>query len=170
MTTPITVAYGDGIGPEIMEATLYILREAGANITVETIEIGERVRNMGAMSGILASALDTLRRNKILLRAPATNGKEISETISDTLGDACVLFETTHGTAPHRAGKHTANPSEMIRAAIALLRHIGQIDLAENIYQALVRTAQHAADNIGTQEFAEALVKNLHHSTMKAAI
>ena len=28
--TPITVAHGDGIGPEIMAATLHILKEAGA--------------------------------------------------------------------------------------------------------------------------------------------
>ena len=42
-TPVITVAYGDGIGSEIMEATLVILREAGANIAIETIEIGERI-------------------------------------------------------------------------------------------------------------------------------
>ena len=31
-SVPITVAYGDGIGPEIMEATLHILKEAGAKL------------------------------------------------------------------------------------------------------------------------------------------
>ena len=30
--TPITVAHGDGIGPEIMDATLQILKEAGARL------------------------------------------------------------------------------------------------------------------------------------------
>jgi isocitrate dehydrogenase len=30
--TPITVAYGDGIGPEIMQATLRILEAAGAAV------------------------------------------------------------------------------------------------------------------------------------------
>jgi isocitrate dehydrogenase len=40
---PITVAHGDGIGPEIMDATLHILKEAGARIDIETIEIGEKV-------------------------------------------------------------------------------------------------------------------------------
>ncbi len=33
--TPITVAHGDGIGPEIMDATLHIIQEAGARITIE---------------------------------------------------------------------------------------------------------------------------------------
>jgi len=31
-SVPITVAHGDGIGPEIMAATLHILKEAGANL------------------------------------------------------------------------------------------------------------------------------------------
>ncbi|MBL7998057.1 MAG: NADP-dependent isocitrate dehydrogenase, partial [Candidatus Kapabacteria bacterium] len=42
-TTPITVAHGDGIGPEIMDATLNIITAAGADIAIETIEIGEQV-------------------------------------------------------------------------------------------------------------------------------
>jgi len=42
-SVPITVAHGDGIGPEIMAATLYILKEAGARIDIEEIAIGEKV-------------------------------------------------------------------------------------------------------------------------------
>ena len=33
--TPVTVAYGDGIGPEIMAATLQIIEAAGARIQME---------------------------------------------------------------------------------------------------------------------------------------
>jgi len=68
--TPITIAYGDGIGSEIMESALTILREAGASIKIETIEIGQRIYNMGARHGILPSAWDTLSRNKVLLKSP----------------------------------------------------------------------------------------------------
>ena len=39
--TPITVAHGDGIGPEIMAATLHISESAGALLDIETIEIRE---------------------------------------------------------------------------------------------------------------------------------
>ena len=67
---PITVAYGDGIGPEIMESALLLLRESGANIRVEALEIGSRIYNMGAEYGILPSAWDMLKRNKILLKSP----------------------------------------------------------------------------------------------------
>src|SRR5690606_17948327 len=72
MSVPITVAYGDGIGPEIMDATLRILREAGAKLAIESIEVGERVYNMGASSGILPSSWASLRRTKVLLKAPIT--------------------------------------------------------------------------------------------------
>jgi isocitrate dehydrogenase len=91
MSTPITVAYGDGIGPEIMEATLHVLREAGAKLAIETIEVGERVYNMGATSGILPSAWDSLRRTKVLLKSPITTPqgkgyKSLNVTMRKTLG------------------------------------------------------------------------------------
>lgn len=71
-TVPITVAYGDGIGPEIMEATLRILNAAGANIQPEVIEIGEQVYLNGNTSGIGDEAWDSLRRTKVFLKAPIT--------------------------------------------------------------------------------------------------
>jgi hypothetical protein len=41
--TKITVAKGDGIGPEIMDATLNIILAAGAKIEIDEIEVGEKV-------------------------------------------------------------------------------------------------------------------------------
>ncbi len=70
--TPITVAHGDGIGPEIMEATLHILKEAGARIDLETIEIGEKVYLRGNTTGIEPSAWESLRRTRVFLKAPIT--------------------------------------------------------------------------------------------------
>jgi len=55
-SVPITVAHGDGIGPEIMDATLHILKAAGANLDIETIDIGEKVYLAGNSSGIEPSA------------------------------------------------------------------------------------------------------------------
>lgn len=49
---PITVAHGDGIGPETMDATLHILKQAGAQIDVEPIEIGEKVYLRSVTAGI----------------------------------------------------------------------------------------------------------------------
>ncbi len=70
--TPITVAEGDGIGPEIMAATLHILQEGGANIEPEVIEIGEKVYLRGNTAGIEPSAWESLRRTKVFLKAPVT--------------------------------------------------------------------------------------------------
>jgi isocitrate dehydrogenase len=41
--TKITVAKGDGIGPEIMDATLDVITAAGADLDIEEIAIGERL-------------------------------------------------------------------------------------------------------------------------------
>ncbi|MCU0371689.1 MAG: NADP-dependent isocitrate dehydrogenase [Ignavibacteria bacterium] len=70
--TPITVAYGDGIGPEIMDATLKIIQAAGAKIDVEVIEIGEKVYLSGNNAGIAPESWDSLRRTKVFLKAPIT--------------------------------------------------------------------------------------------------
>ena len=70
--TRITVAKGDGIGPEIMDATLEIIRAAGAAIEVEEIQVGEQVYLAGNTAGISEDSWDVIRRNKIFLKAPIT--------------------------------------------------------------------------------------------------
>ncbi|NET71420.1 MAG: NADP-dependent isocitrate dehydrogenase [Sphaerospermopsis sp. SIO1G2] len=90
-TSDITVAFGDGIGPEIMDATLFILKEAKARLNIETIEIGSAYYNRGVSTGIPPGAWDSLRRTKVLLKAPITTPqgggyKSINVTIRKTLG------------------------------------------------------------------------------------
>ncbi len=68
----ITVAKGDGIGPEIMDATLQILQAAGAQLDIEEIEIGEKVYLKGNSAGIEPEAWESLRRTKVFLKAPIT--------------------------------------------------------------------------------------------------
>ncbi|WP_057938709.1 NADP-dependent isocitrate dehydrogenase [Algoriphagus resistens] len=68
----ITVAYGDGIGPEIMKATLSILEAAGAQLEYDVIEIGEQVYLKGISSGMEPNAFESLRETKIFLKAPIT--------------------------------------------------------------------------------------------------
>ncbi len=70
--TRITVAKGDGIGPEIMDATLEIILAAGAKIEIEEIEVGEKVYLSGNTSGITKESWEVIRRNKIFLKAPIT--------------------------------------------------------------------------------------------------
>ena len=68
----ITVAKGDGIGPEIMDATLEIILAAGAKIEIDEIEVGEKVYLAGNLAGIAPESWETIRRNKIFLKAPIT--------------------------------------------------------------------------------------------------
>lgn len=339
MATPITVAHGDGIGPEIMAATLHIIQEAGAQLDIETIEIGEKQYLRGNLAGIEPSAFASLRRTRVFLKAPITTpqgggfkslnvttrkafglyanirpclsyhpfvatkhprmdvvivreneedlyaGIEHRQTmdvmqclklisrpgsekivryafeyaraygrkkvtcftkdnimkltdglfhkvfdeigalypdlekehwivdigaakLADTpevfdvvvmpnlygdilsdvaaqiagsvglagsanIGDGCAMFEAIHGSAPRRAGQNVANPSGLFLAAVQMLVHIGQPDVAERAHNAWLKTIEdgiHTYDifkegvskqQIGTKEFAQAVVARL---------
>lgn len=108
--TKITIAYGDGIGPEIMTATLKILNAANAQIDYEVIEVGEKVYLEGFSSGIPDSAWESLKRTKVLLKGPITTPqgggyKSLNVTLRKTLG----LFANVRPTvayAPFVATKH----------------------------------------------------------------
>jgi isocitrate dehydrogenase len=89
--TPITVARGDGIGPEIMDATLRILEAAGARLDINEIEIGEKLYEKGIMNGISDESWDTLRDTKVFLKAPIFTPmgggfKSLNVTVRKTLG------------------------------------------------------------------------------------
>jgi isocitrate dehydrogenase len=88
---PVTIAYGDGIGPEIMLAALRVLTAAGAKLKGEMIEIGQRVYEAGNSAGIEPQAWDSLRRTKLFFKAPITTPqgggfKSLNVTIRKTLG------------------------------------------------------------------------------------
>ncbi len=346
--TPITVAHGDGIGPEIMAATLHILKEAGAAIEIETIEVGEKVYLSGNTTGIPPEAWKSLRRTKVFLKAPITtpqgggykslnvttrkmlglfanirpcvsyhpfvrtkhpdmdvvivreneedlyagveyqtspeeiiafklitrpgsekiiryafeyaiqfNRKKVTcftkdnilkmtdgsfhklfdeigaeypqfekehwivdigaakladtptafdvivmpnlygDVLSDVaaqiagsvglagssnIGDQAAMFEAIHGSAPRRAGQNLANPSGLLHGALLMLVHIGQIEVAERIHNAWLKTMEdgvHTYDifkegtskqKVGTKEFAEAVGKRMGQKpqTLKA--
>ncbi len=88
---PVTVAYGDGIGPEIMNATLAILGAAGARLALEPVELGAQVYQRGHTSGIDPAAWASLRRTRVLLKAPITTPqgtgyKSLNVTLRKTLG------------------------------------------------------------------------------------
>ncbi|MFO7822395.1 MAG: NADP-dependent isocitrate dehydrogenase [Cyclobacterium sp.] len=87
----ITVAMGDGIGPEIMEATLQVLQASGAKIQWDPIEIGEQVYLSGNSSGINKNAWESIRRNKVFLKAPITTPqgggyKSLNVTLRKSMG------------------------------------------------------------------------------------
>ncbi|MEW6321843.1 MAG: NADP-dependent isocitrate dehydrogenase [Acidobacteriota bacterium] len=117
--TPITVANGDGIGPEIMAAVLHILQEGGAELDIETIEIGEKVYLKGNSAGIEPSAWESLRRTKVFLKAPITTPqgggfKSLNVTTRKMLG----LYANVRPAvsyAPYVATKHPKQDLVIVR-------------------------------------------------------
>lgn len=88
---PITIAEGDGIGPEIMDAVLHVLRESGAKLDIHKIEVGEKLYLRGENTGIAPEAWNTIRHSKAFLKAPITTPqgggfKSLNVTIRTTLG------------------------------------------------------------------------------------
>lgn len=110
-TIAITAAYGDGIGPEIMHATLSILQEAGAKLDIEYIEIGQSVYARGISAGIEPSAWDSLRRTRVFLKAPITTPqgggyKSLNVTIRKSLG----LYANVRPCVAYAPFVHTRHP------------------------------------------------------------
>ncbi len=115
----ITVAYGDGIGPEIMNAALRVIIAGGANLSIEKIQIGEAVYSKGITAGIEPGAWDSLRRTRVFLKAPITTPqgggyKSLNVTIRKAFG----LFANVRpcpAYAPYVATKHSGMDVVVIR-------------------------------------------------------
>lgn len=87
----VALAPGDGIGPEIMQASLAVLAAAGARLDFRPIELGEAVYRRGHSSGVAPEAWDVLRATGLLLKGPITTPqgggvKSLNVTLRKTLG------------------------------------------------------------------------------------
>ncbi len=84
-------------------------------------------------------------------------------------GHQCAIFEAVHGSAPDIAGRDLANPTAVLRSAILMLRHLGEVQTANHIDAALVQVyteREHVTRDVGgtagTSEFADAVIEALH--------
>lgn len=107
----VSVAYGNGIGPEIMDATIKIIEASGADIRFEKVELGEDVYRQGIMSGVAKEAWDSIRRNKILLKAPVATPqgggfKSVNVTLRKSLG----LFANVRPCQTYHPYVHSPHP------------------------------------------------------------
>lgn len=90
---------------------------------------------------------------------------------SANIGDDVAIFEAVHGSAPKYAGTDAANPTAVLLSAVLMLRHLGELTIADTIEQALIvtlerndaRTRDVAGDHVpaGTRAFAAAVIANL---------
>src|SRR5947199_9461170 len=109
----------------------------------------------------------------ILSDVAAQIGGSVGLAGSANIGDRFAMFEAIHGSAPRRAGQNVANPSGLLLAAVMMLVHIGQPDVATLVHNAWLRTIEdgiHTYDifvegvskaKVGTKAFAEAVIARL---------
>ncbi|WP_218331264.1 isocitrate/isopropylmalate family dehydrogenase [Hydrotalea lipotrueae] len=89
---------------------------------------------------------------------------------SANIGDHICIFEAVHGTAPDIAGKNLANPTALLLSGIGMLHHLGLMQTAALIENALLYTLEqgiHTGDfgdksipALSTTAFAEAIIQN----------
>jgi isocitrate dehydrogenase len=89
---------------------------------------------------------------------------------SANIGDHICIFEAVHGTAPDIAGKNIANPTALLLSGITMLRHLGLMESAAIIENALLYTLEsgvHTGDfgdktiaPVNTTQFADHIIKN----------
>src|SRR5688572_4574428 len=89
---------------------------------------------------------------------------------SANVGDHISIFEAVHGTAPDIAGKNIANPTALLLSGITMLRHVGLMENAATIENALLYTLEngvHTGDfgdkaikSVNTTEFSNAIINN----------
>lgn len=89
---------------------------------------------------------------------------------SANIGDHICIFEAVHGTAPDIAGKNIANPTALLLSGLAMLRHLGLMENAAVIENALLYTLEqgiHTGDfgdknskALNTKEFSDAIISN----------
>jgi isocitrate dehydrogenase (NAD+) len=58
---------------------------------------------------------------------------------SGNIGESVAIFEAVHGTAPDIAGKGIANPTALLMSGMMMLDHIGEMDAARRVENALHR-------------------------------
>lgn len=161
---PITVAYGDGIGPEIMEATLAVLKEAQAKITIETIEVGERAYIKENTSGIGPKAWESILRNKVLLKAPITTPqgggyKSLNVTIRKAL-DLYANVRPCVSYAPFVKTNHPKLDVVIIRENSEDLYSGIEHRQTENVYQCLKLISRTGCEHIVRYAFEYAVRNN----------
>ncbi len=66
----ITVLPGDGIGPEVVESALKIIKASGVAVEFEICEAGARAFKKGIVTGIPRETIESIERTRVVLKGP----------------------------------------------------------------------------------------------------
>jgi isocitrate dehydrogenase len=94
----VTVIPGDGIGPEVVQVALDLVKEAGVHLDIELCEAGESVFAKGVASGVMPETIESIKRTRLALKGPLATpvghgGKSANVTLRK-------LFETYGNVRP----------------------------------------------------------------------
>ena len=164
MTKTITLAYGDGIGPEIMDSTLQILQHAKADLNFDIIEVGKNIYEKGFNSGLMPSAWESLDNSQVLLKAPITTPqgggyKSLNVTLRKKLG----LFSNVRPVSslyPFVNTKHPTMDIVVIRENEEDLYTGIEHRQSANSYQCLKIITKQGCENIVRYAFEYAIKNN----------
>lgn len=162
--TPITVAYGDGIGPEIMQAVLNILKEAAARIRIETVEVGEKLYKKNYTSGIAEDTWESLARTRVLLKAPITTPLGGGyKSLNVTLRKALSLYANVRPSIAYAPFVKTLHPNlnlVIVRENVEDLYAGIEYRQTHNVYESLKLISRVGSERIIRYAFEYAIKNN----------
>jgi isocitrate dehydrogenase len=166
--------------------------EFGSSILIEEEVLSDPHAKPPAGKLILKDRIADAMFHEILLRPeeydvmamPNLNGDYFSDACAAQVGglgmapgantgDEVAVFEATHGSAPHYAGKDMVNPSSLILSGVMMLEHLGWPEAGQRIVKGLERTIQQrtvtydlhrqieGAKLLKCSEFASAVIENM---------
>ena len=84
------------------------------------------------------------------------------------IGTEAAVFEAVHGSAPKHAGQNKANPTALLLSGVLMLRHLGELEAAERVEQAVIDVIAEGravtydlGGSAGTSEMADAIIARL---------
>ena len=95
---------------------------------------------------------------------------------SANLGEHCAIFEAVHGSAPDIAGKNLANPTALIRSALLMLHHLGELEAEskirtalEHVYRTREKLTRDVCGEAGTSQLADSVIEAMGSNRESAA-
>lgn len=146
---------------------------------------GDKILIKDAIADIILQQVLTRPMDFDVVATPNLNGDYLSDALAAQVGGIGIapganinyqtgvaLFEATHGTAPKYANQDKVNPSSLVLSGVMMLEHLGWIEAAETLNNALTRTYRNktvtydfarlmeGATLLKCSEFAKAVVEN----------
>lgn len=169
MVYDVTLIPGDGVGPELAEATRRVLDATGVAFRWDVHEAGPDISDPTG-TPLPSSVLDSIRRTGVVLKGPTAT--PLAAVLSEV--DAVAVFEPAQGSAPRYAGLNMVNPLPMLHSGALLLRHLGESGAADRLERAIAKVAaegkcvtsdmkrdRNDVTAVGTSQVADAVVARL---------